>query len=393
MSNTSGSNTDFIFDFGASETPVASLNTKYATVAQYIADMQDIETNNVPAATATNTQEMITKFRKIYYNSTGWNKILIPDTESVAVLPVSTAEKAMVKSHEIALLDGKSNDNQTLYLEYDVAHIFAVLDASNHNGTLSPLSLLGADLLAKLPSALKDIVPEVHDRMAACGWLGDLSEIIGEFYLQKATTTAAKQKIINQFGAYYKNLANVDSMVMVDRYKDDLTSEDGEKLSALFVKYFGISGTGGDRETLKSTRYKTFAGKIGLTWSGTEFEKAATWVETQKVNLRTCAAFYLANKCLHESTSAQEELKSILKADIEAASQNALFSKKEKEFAQFLKTEVNTSDGALEKDVLTLIICFLMWKGSLDQELSVHDVLSAFVAGLSKAIETTAAAS
>ena len=382
------SNVIFNFNFGASQTPQLLVNKNYSTITQYISDIRNVEDNDVSAEIAANTDVMVTKCRKIYYNSTGWNEILVPGTQTITALPDNSLEHA--KSHQIALPAGKNADNETLYLEYDIAHIFAILDAANHNGTVSPLSLLGADFLAKLPHSLKDIVPVVHDRLMACGWLGDLSEIVGEFYLQKAATTEAKQNIINLFGVYYKNLANVDGMVMVDKYKDTLSSTDGERLSVLLTNYYGAEGDSGERSKLQSTRYKTFARMIGLTYDKAEFTNIKSWVEEQKVNLRTCAAFYIANKCLDKSESVKKDLAIVLKADLDAAFlHDSLLSELEKQFALLLKDEITHTTNGLEDDLLTLTICFLMWIGIFDEHLAIDSVLYSFAGGLADAIKET----
>ncbi len=385
------SESDFTFHFTASE--YVSSNVQNATMAQIIADMQNMEDSAVAAATSTDTKAMITKFRKLYYNSKGWNEILVPGTTKIAVFPASSVKNAMLKSHEIALPVAENSAGQTQYVKYDIAHIFAVLDAANHNGTLSPLSVFPEGVLAKLPDELKACVPAVHDRLMACGWLGDLSEIIGEFYLQKATTTAAKQRIINQFGIYYKNLANVDAMVMVDKYQDELASTAGKKLSSLFVDYYGTDGKGGTREERQTTRYQTFAGMIGLKCAASGFSNTELWVQEQTANLRTCAAFYLANKCLDKSASVKEELKSVLIADIEAFLKNkeTLKTELEKQLAQFLYDEMAKPNG-LENDLVTLAICFLMWQGCFDVSLSVDKLLYSFAEGLSSAIDETKSA-
>ncbi|MFM2479907.1 hypothetical protein [Celerinatantimonas sp. YJH-8] len=363
----------FNFDFAASEPKNKPNPAEYYTMTDYIHDLVTIDQDN--SATATDTQLMITKYRKLYYNSRGWNDLLIPETANIATFSASAATQKVQRSHEVILTNGDL---------YDAAHIFAILDASNHNGPLSPIPehLIPADL----PKALKELIPVVQNRLMAAGWLGDLSEITGQFYQQNANNVGAKQAIVDQFGAYYKNLANVDGMVMTQHY--DLLTKDGQKLSDIFTAYYGLTPEAGLRSQLKSSRYLDFATSIGLNWKDNAFENREVWLKQQLPNLRTCTAFYLVkDRGLHltRQTTPTEHLTT----DLKTALNSAQLSQQQCEFAQHLLTGLENNSNPIEDDLVTLAICFLIWIGYYDRQLSIADLLASYISGLAQAIQMT----
>lgn len=376
MINDTNNKPVFNFDFGASESGGKPDKSKYYAIADYIGDLVSIDKDN--STIATNTKLMITKYRKLYYNSRGWNDLLIPETADITVFDSTAVTQKIQHSHEVILSDGDL---------YDAAHIFAILDASNHNGPFSPIP--AGLIAAHIPKVLRALIPVVHDRLMAAGWLGDLSEITGQFYQRNAKDTAAKQVIINQFGAYYKNLANVDGMIMTQHY--DLSSDNAQKLSDIFTAYFGLTTQTGLRAKLKSSRYLDFATSIGLkSWNGSEFENSAAWLKYQLPNLRTCTAFYLV-KDRGLSLDILSGQGNSVKEDLESALSSLALSELERELAKHFLAKLDSQNDPIKSDLITLIICFLTWKGFYDERLSIKALLSSYIDGLAQAIKKTQA--
>ncbi|SIO96790.1 hypothetical protein [Vibrio spartinae] len=373
----------FNFNFGESVHNDEPENGTYK-MSEYIGFMKSVEADNSSLETDTNL--MLTKFRKIYYNSFGWNKLLIPETANITPFPASDYTQKMQHSHETVL----SNNDL-----YDVAHIFAILDANNHNGPLTPVpeSIIENP---KIWDKIKDIVPVVEDRLMASGWLGDLSEITGEFLLQhkitdhllpKAKQHEKKQNIIDQFGAYYKNLANVDGMIMAGHASSNKYNE--QEVSEIFENFYGNGIQPGEREQLKSSIYLRFGESIGLDgWDGSTFKNSEDWLKKQTKNLQTCTAFYfikMKGLSLDIPAITQEKLKSDLTTFVENLKENDI----RQDFALYGLNILKDESKPLEQDLKTLITCFLIWNGWYKNILSIDLVLTSYLNGLSLAIIKT----
>ncbi|SBS32540.1 hypothetical protein MSP8886_02459 [Marinomonas spartinae] len=374
----------FNFNFGESVHNHVPENGNYYKMEEYIDFMKSIEEDN--SSVDTNTNLMLTKFRKIYYDSFGWNKLLIPETANIAPFPASYYTQKMQHSHEVVL----SNNDL-----YDVAHIFAILDANNHNGPLTPVP----ESIIEKPEIwdkIKDIVPVVEDRLMASGWLGDLSEITGEFLLQhkitdhllsKAKQHEKKQDIIDQFGAYYKNLANVDGMILAGN--DSSNKYNGQTVSDIFESFYGNGTQTGERGQLKSSIYLRFGESIGLEgWDGSTFKNSEDWLNKQTKNLQTCTAFYfikMKGLSLDIPAITQEKLKS----DLENFVKNLKEEDIRQDFATYGLNILKDESKSLDQDLKTLITCFLIWNGWYKNILSIDTVLTSYLNGLSQAIIKT----
>ncbi|MFM2485664.1 hypothetical protein [Celerinatantimonas yamalensis] len=378
-----GELTHFNFDFGES-THNTEPSSQCYDMSKYIGFITSVEDEN--AAIEHNTNLMLTKFRKLYYDSFGWNEFLIPETSHVATFPQSQSTQNIKHSHQVNLTN---NDL------YDVAHIFAILDANNHNGPFTPVpeSIINSSYW----NDLKDIVPVVQDRLMAAGWLGDLSEITGEIFLnrkdisklQKDQKNEEKQKIINQFGAYYKTLANVDGMIMAGNATNN--QYEGKKVSEIFESFYGGGSLPGERSQLKSSIYLKYGESIGLqNWNGHCFENSEDWLKKQKSNLQTCTAFYVMKKIgLDNTTTTQQIDLESLQCDLKRFSESLTEQDKRKGFvSQALNDEINqtSSIGKIPSIIKT---CVLIWNGFYNHVMSLDSILSSYLDGLSQAIINT----
>jgi len=352
-------------------------------MSEYIGFMKSVEEDN--SSVESDTKLMLTKFRKIYYNSFGWNKLLIPETAEITPFSSSTYIQKIQQSHQVVL----SNNDL-----YDVAHIFAILDANNHNGPLTPVP--ESIIKSEYWELIKDIVPVVEDRLMASGWLGDLSEITGEFFLQhkikdkllpKKKQHEKKQNIINQFGAYYKTLANVDGMIMSGNASNN--KYEGKKVSDIFEGFYGNGSQPGEREQLKSSIYLRFGESIGLEgWDGSTFKNSGNWLKEQTKNLQTCTAFYFI-KMKGLSLDFPSITKESLQSDLTTFLKNLKEEDARKNIVVYVLNILKDDSKPFDQDLKTLIICFLIWNGGYKNILSINAVLSSYLDGLSQAIVKT----
>ncbi len=267
-----------------------------------------------------NTKLMFTKLRKVYYDNFGWNDELIRGTEHIPPfkkIPVGMDSK----DHVVRMSNGDL---------YDIAHIFAIVDAGNHNGYFTPL-----------PNALMFLhwlFPTVNSRLTASGWLGDLSSDTGQFFLRwkstkKQLNVAEKQQVVDQYSPCDKMIANADALVIINNYEVSATK--GKKVSEILRDYYDAGGKG---DMLKKKRYALFADYLGLKgWDGTGFENEKAWMHIYTGQLKTCTAFYL------------------------------LF---------------------FRKKLSTLVWSFLIWVGFYKKEVAVSEVLNSFMVGLKYALKT-----
>lgn len=284
----------------------------------YMSMIEQVEKNNPEIAK--NTQLMFTKFRKVYYDSFGWNDELIRGTENIA--PFAHIPAGMdSKNHIIKMQNGDL---------YDIAHIFAIVDAGNHDGFFTPLpnSLM----------FLRWLFPTVQSRLTASGWLGDLSSVSGQFFLIYKNTKnqlnlGDKQKIVDEYSPCDKMISNADALIIINNY--NVSASEGKLVSEILRDYYDAGGKG---ETLRAKRYALFASYLGLRdWSGQTFANEKQWREFYLGQLKTCSAFYL------------------------------LF---------------------FRKKLSSLVWSFLIWVGFYKKEVAVAEVLDSFIIGLKRAQKT-----
>lgn len=247
---------------------------KIIDIDDYVKKIEQVENENPEIMH--NTKLMITKLRKVFYNSFGWNDELIRGTEGIKPFN-SIPPELDVKTHIIKLSNG--------YI-YDIAHVFAILDASNYPGYFTPLpnSLM----------FLHKLFPTVDSRVMAAGWLGDMSALTGQFLFaykakKRELTQDEKQVIINEHQPCDKMLANIDAMIILNKY--NLSTNNGQKFSEILNDYYGDLGM---RQKLHSDSYLLFAEYIGLkNWNGEAFENETQWLNYYTSQLKTATAFYL----------------------------------------------------------------------------------------------------
>lgn len=284
----------------------------------YLGMIQQLEFEH--PAIANNTKLMFTKIRMIYYNSFGWNDELIRGTETI--LPFKNIPNGLAsKDHIVKLQNGDL---------YDIAHIFAIVDAGNHDGYFTPLP--------NFLMFLHWFFPTVKSRLTASGWLGDLSSVTGQFFLKWKTsksqlTLSEKQLIVNEYSPCDKMISNADALVILHNY--EVASSKGKKVSEILRDYFDAGGKGVE---LRKKRIILFAHYLGLEdWNGRNFSNENEWCSYYQSQLRTCSSFYLF-----------------------------FFRKK----------------------LSTILWSIFVWLGFYKKEVAVNEVLDSFMEGLKNALKT-----
>ncbi|NJR50413.1 MAG: hypothetical protein HC780_13465 [Leptolyngbyaceae cyanobacterium CSU_1_3] len=279
------------------------------SIERFIKLVED-EENHYPN-TNRNTKMMITRLRKIFYNSPGWNRQLIPRTGNVSIryttkdqntdgnriyyIPSVDGLTPAIKVDERDTLtidsQGKSPElflNQEVKLLdgsfVDMGHVLAAMDAANHPASVSAGGLF-----------------KVDKNIDNCTWIGDLGSIIGKLVLETARRRGSQvalnevQEYINAYAEPQDMLGDVDGIIISYGVREKIVKGTGGlnlKVSEILDQYY-IKNEGG----LKSRRFNTFAALIGLgTWqAGTgKFSKESDWLNSYATQVANSAAQYVA---------------------------------------------------------------------------------------------------
>ena len=242
------------------------------------------------------TSLMITRLRKLFYDSAGWNEHLIPGAAGIAPgrptsmqtdrrdpLDLPGPVNATIKRDHL-VVDGNPDlaRNQEVALEdgtfCDIGHVFAGLDASNHQ------QMVDGPLLYN-----------VRSNVDAVTWVGDLASAVAEiqFAVENNSgpiSTAAQQALVNEYASPQDMLGNIDAYAI--RADFGITDTSGRRVSTILREfYLGAAGTRGGDSRLH--RYTRFCGQVGLNWSGGTFTNEATWVTDAAQDVSNAAVLYI----------------------------------------------------------------------------------------------------
>jgi hypothetical protein len=269
-----------------------------------------------------NTKLMVTRLRKIYYNSWGWSTEVIRKaakvpgryhTEMVHEHNPSkkiTYRKYTHKKHQIIPLTYKLtytkndriyperagetpeiyvHDNQELVSPQgyycDIGHILSGIDAFNNFEPISPLP----DFLF----FLRFLFPTVDSNMDFATWLGDIASSAGDFYIEKLRkriiSNSIEQQIIDKDAPGSDMIGNIDSYVI--KKIVDTKSENGLRVTEIFHAYFY------EPDMVKNYQSKAisiFCDSVGLKkWNGLSFDNEKEWLKYYKGQLRNATSFYV----------------------------------------------------------------------------------------------------
>lgn len=260
--------------------PIASRAPSTAMTIRRFIELVEAEEARYPGDEM-KTSLMITRLRKLFYDSDGWNQFLIPG--AAGIVP-GRATHMEVDRREPLDLPGPFNAtirrdhlvvngnpeiarNQEVALEdgtfCDLGHVFAGLDASNHQTMVDG------------PGPIN-----VRNNVDAVTWVGDLASVVGEIMFAAENhngpiDASEQQALVNEYASPQDMLGNIDAYAIRSTYGISDTS--GRKVSTILSEfYLGAAGTRGGDTRLH--RYSRFCGQVGLNWRGGVFTNEATWV-------------------------------------------------------------------------------------------------------------------
>jgi hypothetical protein len=253
---------------------------------------------------ATNTSLMITRLRKLFYGSAGWDAHLIPDAAGVQpvykVREVETGRRdwgtwpsALEYVDTKTVLDVPDSDGSVLAKLrdpssvqevlmpngdfVDVGHVLAGLDAINHQASVSdPLGLYN-----------------ISSNVDAVTWVGDLGSILAEVVFQgmkldRPLNDPEVQAQVDLMAPVQDMLGNVDAYSIAFSM---VTA--GRKVSDILLDYYGSSSSA-EATAAHATRFTTFATSIGLgAFSGGAFANETAWLDKYEVEVGNAAGLYV----------------------------------------------------------------------------------------------------
>ncbi len=253
-----------------------------------------------------NTQLMITRLRKIFYDAYGWNRELIRGAANikaryeVKMVPAGESghlvRKVLVRKNDWmnpnagTVPEIYTNDNQEITLPNglycDIGHVLAGMDCFNYPQVVAPLP---TKLLF-----LKDLVPHGNKNMDVATWLGDLASISGEIlyaqiYHHKKLNEFEIQQLVFACAPGQDMLGNIDAYAIARLYI--LSSSEGKRVSDIFADFYRPDNP------MQKYRFHYFCEQVNLkNWNGENFENEQEWLRYNTRELRNTLIFYLATR-------------------------------------------------------------------------------------------------
>lgn len=247
-----------------------------------------------------NTPLMITRLRKIFYNSPGWNERLIPGTDAT---PSPYGEPRIQTRRTVAVdfpytpfdLDftdteyypvdaqGQSPaiyNNQSVRLEtgnhtgvyIDMGHVFAGLDAFNHRQQVGIANI-------------------TIDNVDGVTWVGDLASVLAELQFQFINNDLEPlgqrtiQSTVDEFASPEDMLGNIDAYAVHSFIGTSSLQKVSDILRAFYLNDLGNQ---------QSHRYHIFANSIGLSgWNGTNWTNTEERIAHHAEQVNNAAALYI----------------------------------------------------------------------------------------------------
>jgi hypothetical protein len=279
--------------------------TSFATFINIIKD----EEAKLPVDVQLNTKLMITKLRKLFYGSGGWDSHLIPDASAIA--PLYKFKEVEDSSREVEApgpnvlefvdthpeLEGAPSvltrpaDIQEVLMPngdfVDVGHVLAGLDALNHPDKVAPYYMY-----------------EMSRNVDAVTWAGDLGSILAEWTFERAKkgsqlSDSERQATIDQMAPVQDMLGNIDAYVIGKTYyiRDEGPSGSrvntpGRRVSDILTDYY--TGSGGAGPAARNKRFTIFAERVGLgALSGGKFVNEDAWLNKYELEIGKAGALYV----------------------------------------------------------------------------------------------------
>ncbi len=276
---------------------------KRATDLAVFLEIIRVEEGKLPEEERLNTKLMISKLRKLFYGSAGWDAHLIPGAADVQPLYTFEEEETGRREWEgpgpnvLEAVDKRPHligapealahpaDIQEVRMPngdfVDVGHVLAGLDAINHPATVGPYYMY-----------------EMASNVDAVTWAGDLGSVLAERIFQTMKkggplTDAEVQAQIDEYAPAQDMLGNVDAYAIGDAF--DVGSARGKRVSEILAEFYGGPGMASPTGTAAhAKRFTTFARKIGLgPLVGGAFANEAAWLTRYELEIGKAGALYV----------------------------------------------------------------------------------------------------
>lgn len=271
------------------------------TMSDFI-DLVRQEEEKYPDDEQRDTKLMVTRLRKIFYNTPGWNQFLIPKAAAIQppyseyvwrvrkktrvepfgllnnfdlvdkeYYPIDlTGKKPSIYTNAEVMIDTGSTAGAFI----DMGHVFAGWDAFNNPDSV----------VAPLLSEIK-----INRNWDATTWLGDLGSVLAEAWViyvngEQPLKAATLQHLIDEYAPAQDMLGNIDSYVLsIHRFTG--------KVSEILELYY----TEQDPRKLQRRRFEFFAQEIGIgPLAQGSFVNSRTRSEMHIDEISDAAALYIA---------------------------------------------------------------------------------------------------
>lgn len=261
-------------------------------IGPYIALVRDFE-RRYPDNEQQDTGLMLTRLRKVYYNTQGWDAYLIAGAQHVAApysvrlstqsdtLPIAGVPDATINRTVPVAVDARGNvvslaAHQEIALTdgtyIDMGHVFAGLDAANHRQVVDGPASVNLD-----------------SNVSAATWVGDLGSVLAEWHFAAlaanwSLSDAERQAIAMEYAPPRDMLGNVDVYAIARSF---YLKGEGLRVSDLLEAYY-IDGVG-----RAERRHSIFAADVGLVgWNGQGWSNEEAWVDATADQVNDAAALY-----------------------------------------------------------------------------------------------------
>ncbi len=270
-----------------------------------------------------NTMLMITRLRKIFYDSWGWSSQVIrraakipgryhcemvrcsdsqssnttknyTHDENLEVVPL--AYKVTYTKYD-KIYPERAGQTPEIYADdhqeiiapdgcyCDVGHILSGIDAYNYFAPVTPMP--------NFLLFLRFLFPYVKSNLDFATWLGDVASASGDFLLDelcnKKLTSEEEQEIIDKDSPGSDMVGNIDAYVIKELF--NTKSRNGLKVTEILKAYFE------DLMLIKDYQARQiliFCENIGLkNWNGSQFSNEKKWLKAYKRQLRSATIFYV----------------------------------------------------------------------------------------------------
>ncbi|MEY3241258.1 MAG: hypothetical protein RIR11_2696 [Bacteroidota bacterium] len=295
-----------------------STNPNAKDISWFIEELRKEEDRALPLADRTNTKLMITKMRKIFYNTPGWDNYLIPGAANISspynVVKVTYPGYPKFWSSGIMLAGDHAGDTETGFFFTDIEH--RPIDNTNttpaiywNNSQEIKLNCCPDNVMVDIGHVLAGLDAMLHEQqvdppfglfiistnVTAVTWIGDLGSAIAETQYESdqshnlygvAITPEKEQAVVDRLAPPADLLGNIDAYVIAAKYPAIYSG--GQRLSDILQDYYIGAG-----QVHQSRRFHIYAEQLGLGWDGAEFSNLPQKMPTYIDDVQNAAALFV----------------------------------------------------------------------------------------------------